>query len=159
VRPRNSKSAESSAQRSWLHVCSSKIRVPTYRLHKQSDQAVVTLADGYGGRREVLLGKYGTKESKREHKRVVVEWEANDRCLPQQVQTDITIAELIDRYWLHVQIYYRRLDGSETKEVSCTMYSLLPLNYLHGESLVKDFTPSALKAVRELMIHGYAHPE
>ena len=39
------------------------------------------------------------------------------------------------------------------------MYSLRPLNYLHGKTLVQDFGPSALKAVRELLIHGYMHPK
>jgi integrase len=136
-----------------------KTRVPSYRLHKQSGQAIVTLTDGYGGRRDVLLGKHGTKETKAEYKRVVLEWEANDRSLLQQAPTDITIAELIDLYWHHVQTYYRRLDGSETQEVSCMMYSLRPLNYMHGKTLVKDFGPSALKAVRELMVNGYAHPK
>jgi integrase len=134
-------------------------RIPSYRLHKQSGQAVVTLADGFGGGRDVLLGKHGTKESKAEYKRVILEWEASDRRLPNQVSDDITIVELIDRYWQHCQTYYRRLDGSETKEVSCMMYSLRPLNYLHGKSPVKDFGPSALKAVRELMIHGYEDPK
>lgn len=57
-------------------------RVPSYRLHKQSGQAVVTLPVGQGGRRDVLLGKYGTDESKAEYQRVLVEWEASGRRLP-----------------------------------------------------------------------------
>jgi hypothetical protein len=117
------------------------------------------LTDGFGRRRDVLLGKFGTKESKAEYKRVVLEWDANERSLPQNVATEITVAELIERYWHHVQTYYRGLDGSETKEVSCMMYSLRPLNYLHGKTMVKNFGPAALKAVRELMVHGYAHPK
>jgi hypothetical protein len=32
---------------------------PSYRLHRQSGQAIVTLPDGLGGRRDVLLGPYG----------------------------------------------------------------------------------------------------
>jgi hypothetical protein len=36
---------------------------PSYRKHKQSGQ-IVTLSHGYGGRRDFLLGKYGTKESR-----------------------------------------------------------------------------------------------
>ena len=42
---------------------------PSYRLHKQSGQAIVTLTDGLGGRREVLLGKFDTLESRVEYNR------------------------------------------------------------------------------------------
>ncbi|HZZ80894.1 MAG TPA: tyrosine-type recombinase/integrase [Gemmataceae bacterium] len=136
-----------------------KIRIPSYRLHKQSGQAIVTLPDGFGGRRDVLLGVYGTKESKAEYKRVVLEWESNDRHLPQDAPTDLTIAELIDRYYQHCKTYYRRLDGSETQEVAAMMYTLRPLNFLHGKTLISDFGPSSLKTVRELMVNGYAHPK
>jgi hypothetical protein len=41
--------------------------VPSYRRHKQSGQAVVTLPDGLGGRRDILLGQYGSKESRLEY--------------------------------------------------------------------------------------------
>lgn len=41
-------------------------KVPAYRLHKQSGQAIVTLVDLAGVRKDVLLGRYGTDES-REH--------------------------------------------------------------------------------------------
>ena len=58
------------------------ISVPSYRLHKQSGQAVVTLRDSLGNRRDVLLGKYGTAESRAEYARVIAEWEASHRCLP-----------------------------------------------------------------------------
>jgi hypothetical protein len=41
--------------------------VPSYRLHKSSGQAVVTLPDGLGSRRDVLLGKYNTPASRAEY--------------------------------------------------------------------------------------------
>lgn len=37
--------------------------LPSYRLHKQSGQGIVTLTDVGGQRRDVLLGKFGTSES------------------------------------------------------------------------------------------------
>ena len=58
---------------------SSKPRIPSYRRHKQSGQAVVTLPDGFGRRRDVLLGKYGSPESRQEYLRVLAQWEANGR--------------------------------------------------------------------------------
>lgn len=39
------------------------------------------------------------------------------------------------------------------------MYSLRPLNNLHGKTLVQEFGPTALKAVRELLVRGYLHPK
>jgi hypothetical protein len=53
--------------------------IPTYRRHKQSKQAIVTLTDGLGGRRDVLLGRHGSAESRREYARVIAEWEAAGR--------------------------------------------------------------------------------
>jgi uncharacterized protein (TIGR03000 family) len=44
-------------------------RDPSYRLHQQSGQAIVTLADGFGGRKDFLLGPYGTPASKAENVR------------------------------------------------------------------------------------------
>src|SRR5262249_13187499 len=66
-----------------VHRMSRHKTVPSYRLHKQSGQAVVTLPDGLGGRRDALLGKYGTAESRAEYLRALAEWEANGRRLLQ----------------------------------------------------------------------------
>jgi hypothetical protein len=76
---------------------SRKSHVPTYRLHKQSGQAVVTLLDGLGGRKDVLLGRYGTPECRAEYLRVLAEWEANGRRLPRPAAApaDVSLNELI----------------------------------------------------------------
>jgi hypothetical protein len=34
---------------------------PSYRRHRQSGQAITTLTDGLGNRRDVLLGPYGSR--------------------------------------------------------------------------------------------------
>ena len=60
---------------------SAKQSVPSYRSHKQSGQAVVTLPEGLGNRRDILLEKYGTKESRQEYAKVIAEWEAAGRQL------------------------------------------------------------------------------
>jgi integrase len=138
----------------------SRDHVPSYRKHQQSGQGIVTLTDAVTGqRKDKLLSKYGTKASRREYARVIARWEANGRRLLASAAGDITIVELIDRYWQHVETYYRHPDGTPTGEVQCFTYALRPLKYLHEETLAQDFGPSALKAVRELMIHGYRHPE
>jgi integrase len=135
-------------------------RIPSYRLHRQSGQAVVTLTDGYGRRRDVLLGKHGTAQSKAEYRRVLVEWEANGRQLPaRQAAADVTVAELIERFWIWSEGYYRRPDGTATSEVDALRHSLRPLNYLFGQTAARAFGPAALKAVRELLVKGYEHPK
>jgi hypothetical protein len=47
--------------------------VPSYRLHKQSCQAIVT--------RDICLGVHGTQASKDKYNRLVAEWIANGRHL------------------------------------------------------------------------------
>ena len=50
------------------------IRDPSYRLHKQSGQAIVTLPDGLGSRRDVLLGVYDSPASWDAYYRTLAEW-------------------------------------------------------------------------------------
>ena len=135
------------------------VRIPSYRLHKASGQAIVTLPDGAGGRKDVLLGTFDTKRSKDEYARVVLEWKANGCRIPTAHHADLTIEELADRYWQHVESYYRHADGTPTGEVQSMRYALRPLVHLHGATMIKDFGPANLKAVRELMIRGYNHPD
>ena len=61
------------------------LRVPSYRLHKPSGRAVVTL-----GGRDHYLGRYGSAASKREYERLVAEWLANHRSLPSAASPDIS---------------------------------------------------------------------
>jgi integrase len=129
--------------------------VPSYRKHRQSRQALVTLTDGLGGRKDVLLGPHGTKESRVEYARVIAEWEAAGRTIPHRAAaSDLTIHELILRFWLHVEKHYRRPDGSPTSEIDSYRMSFKPLKRLYGDALAKEFGPLSLKAVREAMVSG-----
>jgi hypothetical protein len=93
-------------------------KVPSCRRHKQSGQAVVTLPDGYGGRRDVLLGKYREAASRFEYARVIAEWEANGRRLhATAVGADLTINELMVGYWQFAEGYYRK-NGEITSQLS-----------------------------------------
>jgi hypothetical protein len=38
--------------------------IPTYRQQKQSGKAIVILGDGLGTRQDILLGAYGSAESR-----------------------------------------------------------------------------------------------
>lgn len=131
--------------------------VPSYRRHKQSGQAVVTLTDPSGACRDVLLGKYGTAASRHEYARILAEWEASGRILalagaPAGAVAALTVNEIIVLFWKHAEQHYRHRDGTPTNELTDFRYSLKPLRELYGHTLAKDFGPLSLKAAREKMI-------
>lgn len=129
--------------------------VPSYRKHRQSGQAIVTLTDGLGGRHDLLLGRHGTAASRQEYARVIAEWEANGRCLPQRIAglADITVNELILAYWRYAEGYYLK-NGEPTTQLERVKQSLKPVKELYGRTLAKDFGPLALKAVRQKMVEA-----
>jgi hypothetical protein len=54
-------------------VVSRRNHFPTYRLHKQFGQAIVTLPDGLGSHGDVLLSTYDSVESRKEYVRILTE--------------------------------------------------------------------------------------
>jgi integrase len=133
-----------------------KPHVPTYRLHKQSGQAVVTLTDGFGGRRDVLLGQYGTDASRKEYARVITEWEARGRRLSPKGAEDsaappLSVNELAVAYWKWAETYYGFKDSR--KGTSFNVKDVLRiLKELYGHTPAADFGPLALKACRVEMV-------
>ena len=126
-------------------------RNPLYRKHCASGQAVVTI-----GGRDIYLGPYGTKVSKAEYDRVVAEWLVSGRqsACPAQGPTDLTVAEVVDRFWIHAQTYYRHADGTPTSEVQCFKQPLKILNRLYGHTLAREFGPLSLESVRNAMVQA-----
>lgn len=124
------------------------IVTPSYRLHKPTGQAVVTLCG-----RDFYLGKYGTPESKAEYDRQIAEWLANGRQLATSSggPADLTIAELILAYFRFAEGYYRK-HGEPTTEVESIRVSLRPLRALYGTTPAREFGPKKLKAVREAFV-------
>src|SRR5687767_4073526 len=109
---------------------------PSYRLHKQSGQAIVSLPLGNGLYRDVLLGTHGSEPSKAEYARVISEWLANHRraLQPPGTPSSMTVGEMILRFWQEfVQIHYRNPDGRLTSEVCCYRLALRPLRELYGQ--------------------------
>jgi integrase len=127
--------------------------IPSYRLHKQSGQAVVTLPDGLGNRRDVLLGEYGTPESRQEYARVLAEWEAGGRSSPSSIGTAaMSLNELLLAYMRHCEGYYRHPDGTPTSEADAIRLAIRPLRRLYGHTSAAEFDSLGLEAVREEMI-------
>ncbi len=123
-------------------------RLPSYRHHKPSGQAVVTLEG-----RDHYLGKYGSPESRQTYDRLLAEYLANRaRPDPQSAPPpDLTINELLIRYWDHACSYYVK-DGQPTSEPQTIRQALKPIRELYGDSPACEFGPLALKAVRQAMI-------
>jgi hypothetical protein len=100
----------------------------------------------------VLLGTYGSAESRAEYARVLAEWESNGRRLPRSVSGCLTVTETILRYWRWAEEYYLDDQGNPGQELDNLKVALRPLRKLHGHTLAKDFGPLALRAVQEEMV-------
>ena len=91
-------------------------RLPTYRHHRPSGRAVVTL-DG----KDHYLGKHGSRESKAEYRRLIADWQDDLRRRPalsaEALTYPLTVSEIAITYWLDVETYYVK-DGQPTSEQS-----------------------------------------
>ena len=125
-------------------------RLPSYRLHRPSGRAVVTL-DG----KDHYLGKHGSRESKAEYRRLIADWQDDLRRRPalsaEALSYPLTVSEIAIAYWRHVETYYVK-DGQPTSEQSNIQQALRFVRSLYGPTQAKDFGPLALKKVREAMI-------
>jgi hypothetical protein len=101
--------------------------VPSYRRHKQSGQAIVTLSG-----RDFLLGAYGSAASRAEYERLTAEWLANGRRLALRSGADLTVSTLLNRFRQHAETYYRDPDGGVPGELENFKHALRPLRKLYG---------------------------
>jgi len=129
-----------------------KVRIPSYRLHKASNKAIVTL-DG----RVIYLGDWESEESKAEYQRIIAEWLSNGRRLPDIPARDAlaerTINSLILAYWQYAKTYYQK-NGEPTSELSCVHQALRYLKETYGHTPASEFGPKSLKAVRGVLIRA-----
>ncbi len=130
-----------------MSTVSRRPRQPSYRHHKASGQAVVTL-----GGRDVYLGKYGTHESKQAYKRLVLEWLVNDgECYPPPSH-QLTVSELTSAYKSFAKRHYVR-DGEPTETYRNVRFVMRALGESpYGPTPAVEFGPLALKAYRHQMI-------
>jgi integrase len=124
----------------------SGVSIPTYRHHKPSGQAVVSI-DG----RDLYLGTYRSAASRAEYNRVIAEWLAAGRRLPTDPAT-ITIAEVVSQFRQHAKRYYRDADANVSRSVDNFDEALRPVLKLYGKTPAAEFGPLRLKACRDQMI-------
>jgi len=122
--------------------------IPTYRLHKQSGQAIITISSPNGTRRDVTLGRHGSPGSKAEYERQL----ALLRSGPATASGDLTVNEMLIAFHAHAEQHYRHPDGTQTGEAYSYKHAAKSLRELYGKSLAREFGPKALKVVRERMV-------
>lgn len=130
------------------------ISVPTYRKHKFSGQAIVTFRLPSGKRKDYLLGPYNSPESKVEYARLLKEFQASDGTMSSGagISQDITVNELLDRYFRFAETHYRHPDGTPTGQAENILHGVRPLIEMYGHRLARDFGPLALRTCRDWML-------
>ena len=122
-------------------------KVPSYRLHKRSQQAVVTLAG-----HDFYLGKYGTTESREEYARLVGEWlRLKGKPAPPQLRRairpkSITVADAAERYLEWSNSHHAPAERAHVKGMLKIVLKL----YLHENA--ENIGPVALREIRNLML-------
>ncbi len=107
------------------------LKLPSYRLHKPSGRAVVTL-DG----RDHYLGVHGSTESRNEYDRVIGEYLANGRRQSNQGgsdpsgSTDPSINEVLLAFWRHAERHYGNHQGKTSSELGNFRDTFRPLKKL-----------------------------
>ena len=125
--------------------------IPSYRLHKASGQAVVTISG-----RAVYLGPYGSDDSRKKYAEQISAVAAGtvvDPLIKTEVSNDpgLSIAELCSAFLSFAEKHYVK-NGKQTDEVGCYESLIDLLNEPFGLLPVDEFRPNQLRAVRELMI-------
>ena len=116
-------------------------RIPKYRLHKPSGQAVVTVRG-----KDYYLGRHGSPESRSEYDRLVARLLSGD---PGPARAGVTLAEVLGRYWEHAVAqgyHHRHLDRIKR--------ALGVARDLYGGEPAESFRGKALKACRERMVQA-----
>jgi hypothetical protein len=84
-------------------------RIPSYRLHRPSGLAVVTIRS-----RDIYVGEHDTHESRAKYDRLIAEWLLEGRQsanVPRDNPADLRVSELCLSYREWATVYYRKLDG------------------------------------------------
>jgi integrase len=135
---------------------------PSYLLHRQSGQAMTVVKGPDGRRKQVLLGPYGSDESKAQYARIVAEWDASPARLTSRTPATplLTVADVAAKFMAHARLHYRHPDGTPTSEVNNHVQAFKRLTEVYGPTPAADFSPLKLKALRRRWIDdGICRPQ
>jgi integrase len=134
---------------------------PKYCQHKKRNRGRVCIAGKY----HYLPGEYNSVESQQAYWALIGRLERGEPITGAEMPPEpasaaaldslapqlLTVAEMVEKYKEHVDVYYRQ-DGKPTGEERVIRYALRPLLDLCPAVLVSEFRPSHLKTVRQEMI-------
>lgn len=124
-------------------------KLPSYRLHKRSGQAIVNLSG-----KDVYLGPHGTKASKQEYDRVIGEWLANGRILSAGKSSKPTkVSDLLSAYWTFAKGFYVKR-GKPTGEIPPLKSAIRTFRKLYGKTNVAEFGPLMLIAYQNSLVEA-----
>ena len=129
---------------------SNSTRPPSYRLHKASGQAVVTI-----DRKDHYLGVHGTPESRLRYERFISAWMQGEPAPARESESsnDITVAEVCTQYHRWAEGYYVK-DGKPTTEMGNVKCAIKALRESYASLPAREFSPLKLKTVRQRFIDG-----
>lgn len=125
----------------------SSLKVPSYRRHKASGQAVVRLAG-----RDIYLGKHGSAASREAYQRFAAEYLSRGGIVDHGSH-DVTVAEIMAAYVRFAKSYYRK-NGKPTREYELVRETCRFIKSLYAHYRAIEFGPLALKAVRQSMVQA-----
>jgi integrase len=134
-------------------VSRSRDSIPSYRRHKRSGQAVVTIPLAGGKRKDLYLGPWKSPESKQAYARIVAQLQAGlDHAIIREVAKDLTIDEALVRFLKYCDGYYLDPAGKPSEHAYRFRVALAPLSDLYGSTLLAEFGPISLKTIRDAWI-------
>ncbi len=114
---------------------------PKYRHYKPRNLAVVRIAG-----RDHYLGTFGSAESKERYARLIAE--RNVGAQPALPRADLSVTELVARYWEWASGYYVK-NGRPTGQLPKLQQSIRILRELYGSTPATLFGPLAMRAVQK----------
>ncbi len=120
------------------------VRTPSYRRHKASGKAVVTLAG-----KDHYLGEFGSPQSKQLYKRLLGEYLASNGSAPGKNTERLSISQLFARYLKYAKGYYGMKPNSRFWH-----YGRLAnrIRKIYGPTMADEFGSVQFKAVRQQLI-------
>ena len=121
-------------------------RLPKYRKHKASGQAVVTIAG-----RDNYLGPHGTVASKLKYDRLITQWLANGRPTRHHQAIEITVTQLLGHFWDFAKTYYVK-NGVPTSTLGNYKLVIRLVRKEFGNLPISQFSPLGLTRLQQIMI-------
>jgi integrase len=126
-----------------------RTNVPSYRLHKPSGQAIVSLSD-----KIFYLVKYKSKASREKYNDLIAEYITNNRKLPPtRSLSDFPIEKLAFDYLDFSEKYYSN-HGKPTDTFGHCKLAIEPIVRHYGGESISDFGPLSLVFIRDKWVEA-----